>query len=49
MSYSNMKPIKERLGIAPPWEPLTSIGVGYPKGKIDGIVMRDNPPVDWFE
>jgi len=49
MSYSNMKPIKQRLGITPPWEPLTSIGVGYPKGRIDGIVKRDNPPVDWFE
>ena len=49
MSYANMKPIKQKLGIAPPWEPLTSIAVGYPKGKIDGVVKRDNPPVEWFE
>jgi nitroreductase/NAD-dependent dihydropyrimidine dehydrogenase PreA subunit len=49
MNYPNMKKIREKLGIVPPWEPLTSIAVGYPKGRIDGIVRRDHPPVEWVE
>jgi hypothetical protein len=43
------KRLREKLGIVPPWEPLTSIAVGYPKGRIDGIVERDHPPVEWVE
>ena len=49
MSYPNMKKVREKIGIVPPWEPLTSIAVGYPKGRIDGVVKRDSPPVEWVE
>jgi nitroreductase/NAD-dependent dihydropyrimidine dehydrogenase PreA subunit len=49
MNYPHMKKIRKKLGIVSPWEPLTSIALGYPKGRIDNIVQRDNPPVEWFE
>ena len=49
MRDPHLQRLREKLGIVPPWEPLTSIAVGYPKGKIDGIVERDHPPVEWVE
>jgi len=49
LTYPHLKKLRERLGIVPPWEPLTSIAVGYPRGRIDGIVKRDRAPVEWFE
>jgi nitroreductase/NAD-dependent dihydropyrimidine dehydrogenase PreA subunit len=49
MRYPNMKKIKEKIGIVPPWEPLTSIAVGYAKGRIDGVVKRDTNIVEWVE
>lgn len=40
--------IKNKLGIKHPFEAVTSISIGYPKGIIDGIVKRDSPIVEWF-
>ena len=48
MGNREMKEVREKIGIRPPWEPLTSIAVGYPKGRVDGVVKRDNPPVEWI-
>lgn len=49
LTYPHMKSFKKKLGIEPPWEPVTSIALGYPKGKIDKAVKRDSPLVDWIE
>ena len=49
MGSSNMKKIREKIGLRPPWEPLTSIAVGYPKGRVDAVVKRDTPTVEWIE
>ncbi|MBI9074839.1 MAG: nitroreductase family protein [Desulfatibacillum sp.] len=49
LTYPHMKSFKRKLGITPPWEPVTSIALGYPKGKIDAAVKRDSPQVDWIE
>ncbi|MEZ4604771.1 MAG: hypothetical protein R2861_15630 [Desulfobacterales bacterium] len=35
------------MGIRKPFKAVTSIAIGYPKGKIDGIVKRDTPEVMW--
>jgi nitroreductase/NAD-dependent dihydropyrimidine dehydrogenase PreA subunit len=40
---------RERLGIEPPWKAITSLGVGYPKGKIDKPVARETLEVNWIE
>ena len=49
MGFASMKKVREKIGIGRPWEPLTSIAVGYPKGRVDGVVKRDNPIVEWIE
>lgn len=49
LNYPPANSFKEKLGITPPWVPVTSIAIGYPKGKIDKAVKRDAPLVEWFE
>ena len=44
-----MAGFRRKLGIRHPFEAVTSIAVGYPKGKIDGVIQRDTPQVVWFE
>lgn len=43
-----MAGFRKKIGIPSRYQAVTSIAVGYPKGKIDGVVRRDNPPVDWI-
>jgi len=40
---------RKRLGIEPPWKAVTSLSVGYPKGKIDKPVARETLEVNWIE
>jgi nitroreductase/NAD-dependent dihydropyrimidine dehydrogenase PreA subunit len=49
LSYPIMAGFRKKIGIKPPFQAVTSIAVGYPKGKIDGIVERDTPPVSWID
>ncbi len=39
----------EYFGIDYPWEFASSIAVGYPRGKPDGMVERETHAVDWYE
>ncbi|MBC2715639.1 MAG: 4Fe-4S binding protein [Desulfobacteraceae bacterium] len=48
LNYPIMRSFRKKLGISYPYEAVTSIAIGYPKGKIDGIVKRDTPPVAWI-
>ncbi|MDY6933325.1 MAG: nitroreductase family protein [Spirochaetota bacterium] len=41
--------LKKKLGIIHPYEWVTTICVGYPKGEIDHPVARGRIPVDWIE
>lgn len=43
-----MAGFRKKIGIRRPFEAVTSIAVGYPKGKIDGIVPRDTPETVWI-
>jgi nitroreductase len=43
------KKFRRRLGIADPFEIVTSLAVGYPQGKIDGIVRREKARVTWIK
>lgn len=43
------KKFSRRLGIAHPFEVITSLAIGYPQGKIDGIVRREKPRVIWIK
>jgi nitroreductase len=43
-----MAGFRKRLGIASPFEAVTSIAIGYAKGKIDSPVKRDTPRVKWI-
>ncbi len=38
----------ERLGIETPWRLVSSLALGYPKFKQEGIVPREYRPVTWF-
>ncbi|MBI5552434.1 MAG: nitroreductase family protein [Desulfobacterales bacterium] len=49
LSYPIMAGFRKKIGIKHPFEAVTSIAIGHPKGKIDGIVARDTPPVTWIE
>ncbi|MDA8141368.1 MAG: hypothetical protein M0036_22215 [Desulfobacteraceae bacterium] len=46
LSRPLMASFRKRLAIAKPFEAVTSIAIGYPKGKIDRPVKRNTPPVD---
>jgi nitroreductase len=37
-----------KLGITHPFEIVTTLAIGYPLGKIDGIVEREQPRIDWI-
>lgn len=41
--------LRRKLGIVPPWKAVTSLAIGYPKGKIDRAVAREEVPVEWIE
>ena len=43
-----MAGFRKKIGIQSPFEAVTSIAIGYAKGKIDGIVKRDTPAVTWI-
>lgn len=46
----NMDPAYlRRLGVDDPFEVITSITVGYPAGRIDGIVQREPARVHWVD
>lgn len=49
LSYPMMADFRKKIGIKYPFEAVTSIAIGHPKGKIDGIVERDSPPITWIE
>ncbi len=38
----------EELGILPPFELVSSITLGYPRGKVDNIVKREKARVEWI-
>jgi alkylation response protein AidB-like acyl-CoA dehydrogenase/nitroreductase/NAD-dependent dihydropyrimidine dehydrogenase PreA subunit len=40
--------LKEKLGLKDPWKINTSMVLGYPKFKQEGIVPREFRPVTWF-
>jgi len=45
----NMVPsLKEKLGIDYPWSVRTSVILGYPKFKQEGVVPREFRPVTWY-
>lgn len=39
----------ERLGVEYPWEFASSIVLGYPRGKPDGMIERDTHAIEWYE
>jgi len=45
---NGVPPMLEKLGIAPPWSIITSLCIGYPRFKQEGIVPREYRPVTWF-
>ena len=45
---SQIPPLAEKLGIVSPWKLLTSLAIGYPKFKQEGMVPREYRPVTWF-
>jgi len=47
--FAFLTDLNKKLGITYPWEVVTSIAIGYPKGKIDKAVPRGVPPVEWIE
>jgi nitroreductase/NAD-dependent dihydropyrimidine dehydrogenase PreA subunit len=45
---NQVPPIKEKLGIEYPWRIITSLVLGYPRFKQEGVVPREYRPVTWF-
>jgi nitroreductase/NAD-dependent dihydropyrimidine dehydrogenase PreA subunit len=41
-------PLKEKLGIREPWRICSSLVLGYPRFKQEGVVPREFRPVTWF-
>jgi nitroreductase/NAD-dependent dihydropyrimidine dehydrogenase PreA subunit len=41
-------PLMEKLGLKPPWQVISSLVLGWPKFKQEGIVPREYRPVTWF-
>jgi len=41
-------PMKEKLGVNAPWRICSSMVLGYPRFKQEGIVPREFRPVTWF-
>lgn len=48
LSYPLMAGFRKRIGIKAPFEAVTSLAIGYAKGRIDRPVRRDTPKVDWI-
>lgn len=48
-NYPVLAGLRKKFGIKNPYEAVTSLAIGYPKGKIDTVVPRDTPPVEWIE
>ena len=42
-------PLKAKLGITEPWVAISSICLGYPSFKQEGIVPREFRPIVWFK
>lgn len=40
--------LRHHLGIEWPYQVITSIAIGHPKGRNDRAVAREKPPVTWF-
>lgn len=40
---------RRRLGLRHPYKLMTSIAVGYPRGKPDGYITRETTAIDWFD
>jgi len=40
--------LADKLGIEPPWKLMSSLALGYPKFKQEGMVSREYRPVTWF-
>jgi nitroreductase len=40
--------LKKEMGIEPPWNCISSLCIGYPKFKQEGMVPRELRPVKWF-
>jgi nitroreductase/Pyruvate/2-oxoacid:ferredoxin oxidoreductase delta subunit len=47
-ALNQMPPWPEKLGITPPWKLVTSLVLGYPKFKQEGMVPREYRPVTWY-
>jgi nitroreductase len=41
-------PLLDKLGVRDPWKICTSMVLGYPKFKQDGVVPREFRPITWF-
>ena len=48
-AFENSKIWTKRLGIDYPYKFVTSLAIGYPFGKPDGMVARPTHAVDWYE
>ena len=49
IAYCNARPdIMKKLGIEPPFVITSSVVLGYPKFKQEGIVPREYRPITWF-
>ncbi|MCX5997187.1 MAG: nitroreductase family protein [Chloroflexi bacterium] len=48
-AFENSKIWTKRLGIDYPYKFVTSLAIGYPVGKPDGMVARPTHAVDWYE
>jgi hypothetical protein len=40
--------VEENLGIKPPWQIISSLVLGWPKFRQEGIVPREYRPVTWY-
>jgi len=47
-TIAHNRKLRQRLGIAHPFEIVTALVLGHPKGQIDGIVEREKPRIEWM-
>jgi nitroreductase/NAD-dependent dihydropyrimidine dehydrogenase PreA subunit len=43
-----MSGFRKKIGATYPWVPVTCIALGFPVGKVDGVVSREVPQVEWI-
>ena len=48
-AFENVKEWAKRMDIDYPYKFVTSLAIGYPVGKPDGMVARPTGAVDWYE